>query len=93
MAPQGKTDETAENKRKRLIFRSAHRGTKEMDIIMGTFAVQNVPDFTEKELTEYDKLLSHNDPDLYNWLTEKEPPPEEVARLSVFRKLLAHRLV
>tara|TARA_B100001093_G_C26458702_1_gene855475 strand:+ start:258 stop:533 length:276 start_codon:yes stop_codon:yes gene_type:complete len=80
-----------ENKRKQLIFRSNHRGTKEMDLIMGSYANANVPHFSEAELDDYESLLRHNDPDLYNWLTAKEDPPEEVANLSVFQKLMAHK--
>ncbi len=89
----GDKEETIENKRRRLIFRSMHRGTKEMDLIMGSFARANVPNFTDDELAEYDQLLCNNDPDLYNWITRKEPAPDEVANMSVFQKLLAHRVV
>ncbi len=90
MEPVGKAEETIENKRKRLIFRSDHRGTKEMDIIMGRFAKKYVPEMSEAELAEYDELLTHNDPDLYNWITEKEVPPESVADMTAFGKLLDH---
>ena len=69
------TVETLENKRKRLIFRSWHRGTREMDIIMGSFADRHIPEFSESQLSEYDDILSLNDPDLYNWYTQKEDVP------------------
>ena len=69
------TVETLENKRKRLIFRSWHRGTREMDIIMGSFADRHIPGFSEDQLSEYDDILSLNDPDLYNWYTQKEDVP------------------
>lgn len=91
--PTGKEGELIENKRRRLIFRADHRGTKEMDILLGTFAKQNVPSFTEEELNEFDTLLSHNDPDLYNWITGKETPPQEVAEMDAFQKLLTHKVV
>lgn len=84
--------EFLENKRKKLIFRSGHRGTKEMDLIMGSFAQANVPDFSESEVEEYDLILQLSDPDLYNWLTGKEEAPANVAAMSVFQKLLAHKL-
>ena len=90
MEPVGKKDETIENKRRRLIFRSGHRGTKEMDLILGSFAAQNVPNFSEEELAAYDLLLTNNDPDLYNWITEKETAPEPLASCSVFQKLLGY---
>ena len=67
-----------ENWRKRLIFRSDHRGTKEMDIIMGKFARENVPHFTVDELGAYDELLKENDPNLYNWIIDKEQPPANI---------------
>lgn len=69
------TVETLENKRKRLIFRSWHRGTREMDIIMGSFADRHIPGFSESQLSEYDDILSLNDPDLYNWYTKKDDIP------------------
>ncbi len=49
--------ERLENKRKRLIFRSWHRGMKEMDQIMGSFANEFVPSFSEAELDQYEELL------------------------------------
>ncbi len=69
---------TLENWRKRLIFRSDHRGTKEMDIIMGTFAKKHVPEFNEDELTAYEELLQENDPNLYNWIIDKEQAPDTI---------------
>lgn len=85
-------DETIENKRKRLIFRSGHRGTKEMDLILGGFAQAHVPGFTDEELLVYEALLCESDPDLYNWLTRKEDAPDGV-RSPVFEKLMAYKLV
>ena len=89
----GKADEDIENKRRRLIFRSGHRGIKEMDLVMGSFAAAHVPDFTVAELGEYDELLCNSDPDLYNWVSLKEDAPDNVAGMGVFQKLLVHRLV
>jgi antitoxin CptB len=81
-----------ENKRKRLIFRSEHRGTKEMDLLMGSFARQHVPVFSELELTVYEELLHHNDPDLYNWISGAEPVPANIDG-DLFQKLKAHKFV
>ncbi len=83
-------NETLENKRKRLIFRSEHRGTKEMDLLMGSFARKFVPEFNVVELEWYDDLLKNNDPDLYNWIIGKEDEPADVAG-ALFDTLKAHR--
>lgn len=84
------TDIQIENMRKRLIFRSEHRGTKEMDLLLGSFAKKHVPEFTENELLEYQALLEENDPDLYNWMTGQEQAPDNIVNLPVFTKMLAH---
>lgn len=84
-------NEKTENMRKRLIFRSEHRGTKEMDLLLGSFAKRHVPDFSEEELVEYEALLEENDPDLYNWITKQEAPPATVAAYSMFSKIVGHK--
>lgn len=91
--PTGAKNELIENKRKRLVFRSYHRGTKEMDLILGAFASAHVPEFTEDELSQYDELLSNNDPDLYNWITCKEQWPADLSEQSVVHKLMNFKLV
>ena len=83
------TLEEIEKKRKRLVFRSWHRGTREMDLLMGSFADRHIPAFSEEELTQYDELLNCSDPDLYNWISGREQPPAN-AMNDVLEKLLAH---
>ena len=78
-----------EKKRKQLTFRSWHRGTKEMDIIMGSFADKYLPSFSAEELDRYESILQHSDPDLYNWLSGKEQTPANLID-DVFEKLLNH---
>lgn len=84
-------NESIENKRKRLIFRANHRGTKEMDLILGSFANENVPGFSEDELVQFEELLTQNDPDLYNWISGKEQAPANVVT-PVMEKLLSHKI-
>ena len=78
-----------ENRRKRLIFRSWHRGTREMDLIMGTFAESNVPGMSVSELDLYEELLHTPDPDVYDWVSGQKPVPANVIN-PVVEKLLAH---
>jgi antitoxin CptB len=74
--------------RKRQIFRSWHRGTREIDLLLGRFADAHVPDFDEKQVMEYERFLNNSDPDIYNWLIRIEPvPPAEDS--SVVQMLLA----
>ena len=85
-----KTMNSLNDKRKRLIFRSHHRGTKEMDLIMGTFADQNIANFNEEQLAQYEELLNIPDLDLYNWITGKEETPANVMN-PVLESLLQHQ--
>ena len=84
--------EDIDKKRKRLIFRSWHRGTREMDLLMGTFADRNVPSFDENLLEQYDEMLNCSDPDLYNWFSGRENPPANQVS-DVLEKFLAHEFV
>lgn len=77
-------------RRKRLVFRSWHRGTREMDLLMGSFADAYVKDFSADELALYEDILSHPDPDLYNWITGQQVPPANYMN-AVLEKLICHR--
>jgi len=79
-----------ENKRKKLIFRAGHRGTKEMDLILGNFAADHVHGFTPEEVDLFEDLLNDSDPDLYNWIMRKEPVPAK-SQNAVMDKLLAYK--
>lgn len=62
-------------RRKRLIYRSWHRGTREIDLVLGRFADLHVPDFDTRQLDLYEAILLNSDPDLYNWISGAEPVP------------------
>ncbi len=68
-------DEAIEVRRKRLRFRSWHRGLKETDLLLGTFADRHLSDFGDTELDAYEALLEESDPDVFAWVTGKETPP------------------
>jgi len=67
--------ETLETRRKRLLFRSWHRGTREMDLLLGRFAERHLATFSERQLTLFEEMLEHGDPDLYAWLAGQDTPP------------------
>ena len=54
-----------DDRRKRLLFRCWHRGTREMDLILGRFADTTIASLTDEELTELEHLIEMPDPDLY----------------------------
>jgi antitoxin CptB len=83
-------DSALDARRKRAIFRSEHRGVKEMDLLMGSFARCHAPGFDAKALEAYEALLEVSDPDLYQWITGTEAPPPEHDH-AVMAALCGHR--
>ena len=56
-------------RRRRLLFRSWHRGTREADLIMGRFADAHIEGFSDAELDQYEHLLEALETDLLSWVT------------------------
>lgn len=75
------SNESPENRLKRLKMRSWRRGIKEMDLILGTFADEKLATLEAAELDLYDALLSENDQDLYAWVTGQIPAPATFSSL------------
>ncbi len=55
--------------KKKIIYRSNYRGTKEMDKLLGTFTKKNIKDLNYDELVDLEKLLNIDDTNLYNYYT------------------------
>ena len=67
--------ESIEIRRKRLSFRSWHRGTREMDLFLGAFADAHLDGLSEDQLARYEALLELADPDLFAWIQGREAVP------------------
>ena len=53
--------------KKKIIYRSNYRGTKEMDELLGKFVKKYINDLQEKDLIDLDKFLNIDDTNLYNF--------------------------
>ena len=84
------TEESRENRLKRLTMRSHRRGIREMDLILGPFAEAALAVMAEADLALYEALLGENDQDLYRWVTGAIPAPDRYAAL-LSRIMAAHR--
>jgi antitoxin CptB len=69
--------DTLDIQRKRLLFRSKHRGTKEADLLFGAFAERHLAEFDRDQLDAYEKLIAAEDPDLWDWVIALTPAPLE----------------
>jgi antitoxin CptB len=65
MTGSTRSSDGLDDRRKRLLFRCWHRGTREMDLILGRFADAAIADLTDAELEQLEQLIEVPDPDLY----------------------------
>ncbi|NEV49316.1 succinate dehydrogenase assembly factor 2 [Wolbachia pipientis] len=61
--------------RRKLMYRSWHRGCKETDILLGHFALKYLDKFSLSELIEYEKIVDLDDYKLYCYITRKTNLP------------------
>ena len=53
--------------KKKIVYRSNYRGTKEMDKLLGKFVKKYINDLQEKDLIDLDKFLNIDDTNLFNF--------------------------
>jgi antitoxin CptB len=81
-----------DDRRKRLLFRCWHRGTREMDLILGRFADITIAELSDDELAQLERLIEAPDPDLYTALTGGKPLADE-DQGALFDRIKAFRAV
>jgi antitoxin CptB len=69
--------EALELLRRKLGFRAWHRGTREADLLIGGFADRHLAHLDREELCAFERLLGESDPDIYDWMTGRQPVPPE----------------
>lgn len=75
-------------RRRRAVWRACHRGTKELDLLVGNFAARNIPAMSEAELSRFEAFLAVTDPELQRWLLDPVPdaPPEHIGLVADVRR-------
>jgi antitoxin CptB len=72
-----RSSEGLDLRRRKLLFRSWHRGMREMDLIMGGFADARIGALSEGELAQFERLIEVPDRDLLAWITGEEAVPPD----------------
>lgn len=85
MTGSTRSSDGLDERRRRLLFRSWHRGIREADLLLGRFADAHIADMSVQELDIYERLLEASDHDLYAWVTNDGVTAEYDTPL--FRKL------
>ena len=65
-----------DSRRRRILYRATHRGTKESDAIIGGYFTRVAASLPDAKLDEADELLDVADLDLVDWLMGRKPVPE-----------------
>jgi antitoxin CptB len=82
------SSEGLDARRRRLLFRSRHRGILEMDLVLGPFADAELGRMSEAELDEFEGWLNIPDQQIFAWVNGTEPTPADIGT-ALFRRLLA----
>ena len=71
--------------KKRLIYRSSYRGTKEMDILLSTFVNKYIETFDEALLLELEIFLNYEDEIIFNFynydIVKKKIDQNKIAKI------------
>jgi antitoxin CptB len=78
-----------DDRRKRLLYRATHRGTKESDAIVGGYFAEAAATLSDARVVEAEALLEESDLDLVDWIMGRQPLPDRW-RGTVFDDLMAH---
>lgn len=84
-------DDALAVRRRKIKFRSWHRGMREMDLIMGRFADASVDAMSSEELDQYERLMEMPDPDLFACVLADGPPAADLDSPMLRRLRAFHR--
>lgn len=91
MSGSTRTSAGLEPRKKRLLFQTWHRGTREMDLLLGRFADATIEGWTDDEVDQMEAILTVPDPELYRWITEQADVPENHRSAVLSRVIAFHK--
>jgi antitoxin CptB len=62
-----------ESLKKKIKYRSSYRGTKEMDLLLSSFALKYIDTLSLEELKKLNELMCCSDEDISNFYSSKTP--------------------
>jgi antitoxin CptB len=78
-------------RRKKLRYRAWHRGTREMDLVLGPYADAHTDQMDHDQLDRLEALMSEEDPPLLQWVMGQESPPEHIDRAFLAEVIADHQ--
>ena len=80
-----------DNLKKKILYRSEHRGTKEMDLLLSNFVKKYIDSLNVSELRDLESLLNIDDDVLYKWYLKNEET-NMISENSITKKLKEFKL-
>lgn len=77
-------------RRRKVLYRSWHRGMREVDLILGSFADGEISRLSDAELSVYEALMAEADADILKWVTGEQSVPAR-HDTAVFARILTYR--
>ena len=79
--------DTLDTRRRRAAWRAAHRGTKELDLLIGRYAEAHLAQMDDRALAHFEAFLAVEEPDLQRWLLapQADSSPEFAGLVSGLR--------
>ncbi|MES5097182.1 succinate dehydrogenase assembly factor 2 [Agrobacterium sp. BA1120] len=85
-----RTSADLDTRRRRILYRCWHRGIREMDLVLGQFAEENITDLSEEQLDELEIIMDEEDQDLIQMVTGASVIPEKF-QTPLFEKIISYR--
>lgn len=77
-------------RRRRILYRCWHRGIREMDLVFGQFAEEQIGMLSEADLDEFEAIMGEDDHDLHAWITGANPLPVHL-QTPLFARIASYR--
>ena len=77
--------------KKKVLFRATHRGSKEMDLLLGNFVKSIIDKINQDDLNYLNKFLSNEDNIIYKMYYEKVPE-KEMSKSTILKMFKNFRL-
>ncbi len=89
MTGLSRTSADLDPRRRRILYRCWHRGIREMDLVLGQFAEEEISELDDAKLDELEGIMAEDDHDLLQWVTGKEPVPQR-HQTELFRRIASY---
>ena len=76
MTGLARTSADLDPRRRRILYRCWHRGIREMDLVLGSFAESEIAGLSGPELDEFEVIMAEEDHDLHAWITGAQVLPD-----------------